>query len=129
MEFHFFNYSVRRYRDLDFSPYVSLGLFGDYYSPSLEYDESVGLFPKWEGENHNVDPGFTGSISFGLGSRIRLGDYSDLVVEGRWQYFLTDWVDGLDAQPGTPPNDYGTDTANKFNDWMMTLSVGYIYYF
>ena len=56
-----------------------------------------------------------------LGLRYRLGTLSDLVLDLRYQYFSSDWVDGLN-----PNKDKYTE--NKSNDSLLWLSVGYIYY-
>jgi hypothetical protein len=46
---------------------------------------------------------------------------SDLLVDMRFQYFSSDWVDGLN------PNKQ-VYTENKANDWMVWFNVGYIHY-
>jgi hypothetical protein len=43
------------------------------------------------------------------------------MVEARFQYFGSDWVDGLN------PNKE-IYTENKYNDWQVWLTFGYIFY-
>lgn len=151
MEFHLVDivdFGSRRIPDLHWSPYISAGAFVDYYKPSITstYDtgdpETAGdwtapgvLFPKWDNNvlvspldpnsgflhpNAARDtPGITMSATFGIGTRYKLGEYSDLLIESRWQYFFSNYVDGLNAKD---------DPANKFNDWLLWVHVGYIYY-
>lgn len=61
-----------------------------------------------------------------VGIRYKLSPLSDLMLESRWVFYFSNWVDGLNPQPefngGIPVPE------NKANDWIYWLSVGYIYY-
>ena len=131
LEFHWVDivdFGSRRIPDLKWSPYISAGLFLDFYNPSTRSDlgnwEDPGiLYPKWD---PHVDPsatdmsaGITMSATLGVGTRHRFGEYSDILIESRWQYFFSNWVDGLNSQP---------DPANKYNDWLLWVHIRYIYY-
>lgn len=131
LEFHIVDivdFGSRRIPDLKWSPYASAGLFVDFYNPSIESDlgdwhDPGILYPKWD---INIDPaaarvaaGITMSATLGVGTRHKLGEYSDLLIESRWQYFFSNYVDGLNSRP---------DPANKYNDWLLWVHVGYIYY-
>lgn len=131
IEYHFVDindFGSRRDPNLKWSPYVSMGAMVDFYNPSLwtrygdgdwKNDYSL-LFPKWAGPKMARDtPGITMSATLGLGTRRKLGEYSDIFIESRHQYFFSNWVDGLNAR---------NDPANKFVDWLVWLHVGYIYY-
>ena len=67
-----------------------------------------------------VDPtsGSTWSIVSSIGVRYKLTVVSDLMLDLRGQYFANDWIDGLNHQLDT----------NKYNDWLVWLNFGYIYY-
>jgi len=129
LEFHIVDivdFATRHYAKLNFSPYVSLGLMADFYNPSLTSDlgdwreDPSVLYPKWAVPGAvDVSAGITGSLTWGAGTRLRLGEYSDLLLEARWQYFFSNWVDGLNAKP---------DPANKYNDWLLFVHFGYVYY-
>ncbi|MFA5298589.1 MAG: glutamate dehydrogenase, partial [Lutibacter sp.] len=114
---------------------ISGGVFVDYYDPSISSTYDTGdsgagdwtapgvLYPKWD-NNLNPgaskdSPGITMSATFGIGTRYKLSEYSDLLVESRWQYFFSNYVDGLNAK---------NDPANKFNDWLLWVHFGYVYY-
>lgn len=129
LEFHIVDivdFGSRRIPDLQWSPYVSAGFMLDYYDPDLKMgiDSNTGnpydIFPKWAVDGAtNMDSNVTGSLTFGIGTRYKLGEYSDILIESRWQYFFSNFVDGLNARD---------DAANKFNDWLLWVHVGYVYY-
>lgn len=131
LEFHWVDivdFGSRRIPDLKWSPYVSAGLYVDFYNPSISSDlgnwEDPGvLYPKWD---PNIDPaaardtaGTTLSATLGIGTRHKLGEYSDILIESRWQYFFSNYIDGLNSRP---------DPSNKYNDWLVWVHVGYVYY-
>lgn len=130
LEWHMLNitdFGSRRFPRMKLSPYLSFGVLGTFYKPTLESDlgdwreDPNLLYPKWAVPGAvNEDAGFTLSLTGGVGTRYKIGEYSDIFAEAKWQYYFTNWVDGLNA----------TDPAanNKFNDWNMFLHVGYVYY-
>lgn len=129
LEFHIVDivdFGSRRIPRLKFSPYLSLGLMADFYNPDLESDlgdwreDPSVLYPKWAVPGTvDTSAGFTGSLTGGIGTRFKIGEYSDILLESRWQYFFSNWVDGLNAKD---------DPANKYNDWLLWVHVGYVYY-
>ena len=131
LEFHIVDivdFGSRRIPDLKWSPYISAGAFVDFYDPSIKSDlgnwrDPGILYPKWDPNTYpkatRVTPAITMSATLGIGTRRKLGYYSDLLIESRWQYFFSNYVDGLNAKQ---------DEANKYNDWLVWLHVGYVYY-
>ena len=129
LEFHIVDivdFGSRRIPRLKFSPYLSLGLMADFYNPDLKSDlgdwreDPSVLYPKWAVPGTvDTSAGFTGSLTGGIGTRFKIGEYSDILLESRWQYFFSNWVDGLNAKD---------DPANKYNDWLLYVHVGYVYY-
>ena len=131
LEFHWVDivdFGSRRVPDLNWSPYVSAGVFVDFYDPSLYSDRGDWrdpgvLYPKWDINDFPTavrdTPGITLSATLGIGTRRQFGEYSDIVIESRWQYFFSNYVDGLHAR---------LDDANKYNDWLLWVHIGYIYY-
>ena len=126
-EIHDFEYSIG-----SFSPYISLGIQYNFYS--AKSSSSMGklgtieaTFPKYlvpsDGRSHGFssESNSTWSIVSGLGVRYKLTPLSDLMMEARLQYFDSDWVDGLN-----PNKDIFTE--NKYNDWQVWLTFGYIFY-
>jgi len=143
LEFHWVDivdFGSRRIPDLHWSPYISGGVFVDYYNPSISsnfdpvtklstpglvsnWQDPDILFPKWDNNSFpgasRDTPGITMSATFGVGTRYKFGEYSDLLIESRWQYFFSNYVDGLNSK---------ADPANKFNDWLLWVHLGYVYY-
>lgn len=133
LEFHLvdiIDFGSRRIPHLKWSPYASAGLFVDFYNPSIKSTYGSGnwkdagvLYPKWDINDYYYaardTPGITLSISGGLGTRYKIGEYGDLLFESRWQFFVSNYVDGLNARQAP---------ENKFNDWLLFIHVGYIYY-
>jgi len=129
LEFHIVDivdFGSRRMPELQWSPYISAGLMVDYYNPDLKSDlgdwkqDISVIYEKWQVPGAiNVEPNFTMSATLGIGTRHKLGEYSDILIESRWQYFFSNYVDGLNAKQ---------DPANKYNDWLLWIHVGYVYY-
>lgn len=115
-------YIPKKHRNYD--PYLSFGLQGSLSSPSVNHR---GLIPVYSGVDENDTPRvnedskFTYSIVFGGGIKKELDYNSFLVFDWRWNYYNSDYIDGLNPDPIEAPN--------KYNDWTTFFSVGYIYQF
>ena len=114
------------------SPYVSLGIQYNFYSANSsstmgELGTSKTTFPKYLAPSDGHPYGFssesssTWSVVSGIGARYKLTALSDLMIEARLQYFGSDWVDGL-----IPNKEIYTE--NKYNDWQVWMTFGYIFY-
>ncbi|MDT0294520.1 glutamate dehydrogenase [Mesonia ostreae] len=127
----YFPRSIREYESgyFKFAPYISLGVHYVNYSPQAETDlpgrigSSANTFyefvaPTGEEPYINTASGSTYAITFSAGSRYRLNDSSDLLLDLRWHVYGSDFIDGLDHD----------NVQNKSNDWMVWLNVGYVYY-
>ena len=115
-----------------FAPYVAVGLQVTYYSAiatsTLGPMGTAGVtFPKYlipsDGRPHGYSTESKAAFSgvMNIGTRYRLGTLSDLVLDLRYQYFASDWVDGLN-----PNKDQFSE--NRSNDSLIWLTVGYIFY-
>lgn len=122
------DFGSRRIPHLKWSPYLSAGVFVNFYNPSIyselgDWRDPGVLYPKWDINDYYYaardTKGVTMSISGGLGTRYKIGEYADLVFESRWQFFVSNYVDGLNARQAP---------ENKFNDWLLFIHVGYVYY-
>ncbi|MDR7372685.1 THC0290_0291 family protein [Flavobacterium aquidurense] len=115
-----------------FSPYMSLGFLVSYYSAKV--GSSLGplgnpltTYPKYLVPSDGRQYGFSNetgvvlSATAGLGVHYKLTTMSDLMLEGRFQSFSSDWVDGLN------PNKK-IFKENKAKDWQVWFNVGYIMY-
>lgn len=111
--------------DGSFSPFVGLGAQISYYDPKVysllgSLDDPGVLFPKFKGGVTNSS-GYVGSLVINAGTRYKIDPMSDLIFDLRGQYYFSDWVEGLN-----PPHD--RNPANKYNDWNIWFSIGYIHY-
>lgn len=142
MQLEFFPRSVRSFQAFSykFAPFVSLGAHFTSSSPKAKttygdgnlnnasniysywYSNPVSLPPLAAGEQReypiNLEKRSGISVVASVGVRYKLTVLSDLMLDLRWQYFDSDWIDGLDHQLG----------FNKNNDWLLWLNFGYIYY-
>jgi hypothetical protein len=61
------------------------------------------------------------SVVSSVGTRYKLSPLSDLMVDFRFQYFNSNWVDGLNPNPDLYKE-------NQAKDWLVWFNVGYILY-
>ncbi len=126
VEHHFLNLSsFSTYRNEHrFSPYFSFGgMFGisnaTVTSDLGDYTTNPSLMISAYQENAiYTEKLMVGSAVFGLGTRIKISDRSDFVLDARWQGYFSDKVDGL-----KPELD-----ANKYFDWTSAMTAGLVIY-
>lgn len=134
MQLEYFPFSIRDFTATigSLGPFVSLGAqFSNYntkaYSTMGPLGTPLTTYPKYLTPTDNRQYGFsteTGtvwSIVSSVGTRYKLAPLSDLMIDLRFQYYFSDWVDGLKPNPDLYKE-------NKANDWLVWLNVGYIYY-
>lgn len=102
---------------VNFSPSVSSSL-GSLNSPISTPDKYYNSFQKGAGS--------TAALVGSLGVRYKLNYYSDIMLSTRWQYYFSDYVDGLN--PSLENNGIRPVPENKSNDIIFWLNIGYIYY-
>jgi hypothetical protein len=106
------------------APFASIGFHWVNFSPesfTVFQPENLSqpFYPEKYGEDARSNtPGSTWSVVWSLGFRYKLTTMSDLMLDGRWQYYFSNWVDGLNPDV----------IENKANDWIYWLNVGYILY-
>ena len=129
MQLEFFPYSIRDFTSTlgSWGPFISLGGQFSYYKPTAYSDLGPGIgqletvtIPQFIGAV-DTDSGTTWSVVTSVGSRYKLTPLSDLMVDLRFQYYFSNWVDGLNPKRDLQP-------SNKANDWNVWLNFGYIYY-
>lgn len=110
-------------------PYAGFGINLVYFNPTVETSlpGEIGLpsntwstfLPSENGDKRvsNSDE-ITAALNFQVGTRYRLNSDLDFFMEGKWHYYFSDFVDGLN--PRNPNNDS--------NDWVFMLNVGFVYY-
>lgn len=103
------------------APYVSAGVHFNMFDPEINstmgnWESNPSVLPqKWQ-NNVYPDKDNTFSLTLSAGTRYRVGKV-DLVLDGRWQYFFSDRIDGLDANDGT----------SKYNDTAIYISLGVVF--
>ncbi len=132
-QLEYFPLSIRDFASGDYkiAPFVSIGVHWVSFDPEV-YSElgplninSTTPLPKYlnafqqEGDS-------TWSVVMSVGIRYKLTELSDLMLDSRWQYYFSNWVDGLN--PSEEFNDGFPVPENKANDWIYWINVGYIYY-
>ncbi len=129
MQLEFFPYSIREFTSTlgAWAPFISLGGQFSFYKPTAYSDLGPGLgeletvtIEEFIG-GVNTDGGSTWSVVSSIGSRYKLTELSDLMIDLRLQYYFSNWVDGLNPNTTLQP-------SNKANDWNVWLNFGYIYY-
>ncbi|WP_439151056.1 THC0290_0291 family protein [Winogradskyella sp.] len=127
MQLEYFPRSIRAFSAgvYSFAPFVSLGAHYVSYNPSVETSygdmniaNASNFYSGWEPGSVSNESGSTWSVVTSVGTRYKLTILSDLMVDLRFQYFFSNWTDGLNHQLD----------SNKANDWLVWLNFGYIYY-
>ncbi len=134
MQLEYFPLSIRSFQAFSYrlAPFISLGVHYTSYNPKAFTDHTDGNIENpnnfWDPWVNNLGPdedfpitdesGSTFSVVTSIGVRYKLDAVSDLMLDLRWQYYFSDWIDGLNHKL----------ESNKFNDWLIWLNVGYIYY-
>ena len=127
MQLEYYPLSIREFTATNgaFAPFIGLGAHYSFFQngtysqlgpigiPTTTPDKYIGATSK--------EGGSTWSVVASVGTRYKLNELSDLFAEVRWQYYFTDWVDGLNPNPDIY-------TENKANDWNAWFNIGYIYY-
>jgi hypothetical protein len=138
-QLEFFPYSIRDFSagGYTFAPFISLGAHYNSMSPKAAQDLSE-LTTAEAAQTEIIDPnnqttannaifwdesatneGFASwSLVWSIGTRYKLTPLSDLMIDLRWQYYFTDFADGLDHN----------SPSDKFNDWNVWFNFGYVYY-
>ncbi|TGV00691.1 THC0290_0291 family protein [Flavivirga rizhaonensis] len=132
-QLEFYPLSIRSFQAFSYrlAPFVSLGVHYTSFTPevSTTYEnpnpllignvlEPSNFYSEWDPGSVDASSGSTWSMVSSVGVRYKLDKLSDLMLDLRWQYYFSDWVDGLNHQL----------EFNKSNDWLLWFNIGYIYY-
>ncbi len=127
MQLEYFPFSIRDFTATigSWAPFISLGGHFSFYNPEAystlgELNTPLTTPVKYIDATTN-EGGTVWSVVSSVGTRYKLTELSDLMIDMRLQYYFSDWVDGLRPDPSVYKE-------NKANDWNVWLNVGYIYY-
>ena len=135
MQLEYFPKSIRSFQAFayKFAPFVSLGIHYTSSSPQGSTDfgdnninNANNIYSYWYSDDRylpSVPIGQTREYPINLEQR---SDWSMvtsvgvryLMLDLRWQLYFNDWIDGFNHKL----------SYNKFNDWLIWLNFGYIYY-
>lgn len=107
------------------TPYFGLGIMGTFALPEVD---TSNLILAYQTDDEGVvyasdQPVFTYSLMPSAGLRYQLDNGGAIMLDMRWQYFGSDFIDGLN------PNNEIINDSNKHNDWLYYLNVGYVFSF
>jgi hypothetical protein len=127
MQLEYFPLSIRDFTATlgSFAPFISLGGQFSFYDPEAystlgPLNTPISTPIKYYNATTNQG-GAVWSIVSSIGTRYKLTELSDLMLDLRWQYYFSNWVDGLNPDPTIYKE-------NRANDWNVWLNFGYIYY-
>lgn len=112
------------------APFLSLGVHWVNYDPEVtssrgKLNSPISTPDKYY-NSFQQEPGSTWAVLGSVGIRYKLTPMSDLMLDSRWSFYFTDYLDGLN--PSLENNGTTPVPENKANDWVYWLNVGYIYY-
>ncbi len=127
MQLEYFPLSIRDFSSTigAWAPFISLGGQFSFYDPEAystlgPLNTPISTPIKYYNATTNQG-GTVWSIVGSVGTRYKLTELSDLMVDLRLQYYFSNWVDGLNPDPAVY-------VENRANDWNVWLNFGYIYY-
>lgn len=140
MQLEYFPYSIRAFSSQTggWAPFISFGVHYTTSNPKQFTtfarqggngisDENIfnpdNIYGPWiqaSGGEYPIDTSQINawSVVSSIGTRYKLTLQSDLMIDLRFQYYFSDWIDGLNHKL----------PSNKFNDVLVWLNLGYIYY-
>lgn len=127
MQIEYFPLSIRSFQTLSYkwAPFVSFGAHYVSFNPKVSSTYTgtgSTYYAPWYIDTNSkpidVSGGSTWSVVSSIGARYKLSTSADLMIDLRGQYYFNDLIDGLDHDL----------EFNKYNDWLVWLNFGYIYY-
>lgn len=137
LEYHFFSIRDFMADGKKWAPYISTGVhwvgfdpyaysdFGPLNTPITTPDKYYYSFQQAGGS--------TWSIVTSAGTRYKINKSTDLLLDWRWQYYFSNWVDGLNPQIEFNTQALGLNNGvsvpeNKANDWIFWINFGGVFY-
>ena len=102
-QLEYFPFSIRDFMAdaYKIAPFISAGLHWVNYDPEAYTEfgtgniESAANVPDKYIGAFQQEPGTTWAFVTSVGARYKLSQRSDIMLEARWQYYFSNWVDGL----------------------------------
>ncbi|QAA82461.1 glutamate dehydrogenase [Aequorivita sp. H23M31] len=131
-QLEYFPFSIRDFAagGYKIAPFVSFGVHWVNFDPEVTSSRgklnSPYSTPLKYMNAFQQDPGSTWAVLGSVGIRYKLNSSSDLMLDSRWIYYFSDYMDGLN--PSLENNGTRPVPENKANDWVYWLNLGYIFY-
>ena len=139
VQLEYYIWSIRDFmaQDQPWAPYFAAGLhwvgfdpyaysdFGNLNTPITTPDKYYYSFQQAGGS--------TWSIVTSVGTRYKISKSVDFLMDWRWQYYFSNWVDGLNPQIEYNTQALGLGNGvpvpeNKANDWIFWINFGGVFY-
>ncbi len=123
----FYPWSIKDFESngLKIAPHVGFGIHYSFYTPrafsTLGVLGDPAITPEKFIDAFTNDSGSAISLVGSLGGRYKISPLEDLLIQAKWQFFFSDFVDGLSPDSTRFPE-------NRANDWLFSIQVGYIFY-
>lgn len=110
-----------------FVPYGGLGIHANFlhstnYSDMGDITDPTVMPEKFYGSNiKGVQNATVFSFVANIGLKFKLTRHSDILIDARYQTYISDWVEGLNPDSNLYPE-------NEHNDAAISMSLGYILY-
>ncbi|WP_340199564.1 THC0290_0291 family protein [Ascidiimonas sp. W6] len=125
LEYHLLSIRAFESGGPKFAPSIGLGINYSLYTPKASSTLGVlgdpAITPVKYQDAFSNDAGSTFALIGTMGTRYKISPFEDLSLSLRWQFFFSNWVDGLNPDENLYPE-------NKANDWMFSINLAYIFY-
>jgi|26BtaG_2_1085354.scaffolds.fasta_scaffold00024_47 hypothetical protein len=130
LEYYLFNLRDFASGGPKLAPYIGVGANWVSFYPEVKstigpLNSNASTPIKYRNSFQN-EKGSTWAAAASVGMRYKLTQMSDLLLDARWHYYFSDYIDGLN--PSEENNRSVPVPENKSNDWRFGLNVGYIFY-
>lgn len=133
-QLEFFPLSIRDFaaNSYKIAPFISAGLHWVSYDPQSSTDFGTGDISNPDNvpdkyiNAFEQQSGNTWSFVTSIGARHKINRHNDIMLDARWHYYFSNWVDGLN--PSFEANNIVEVPENRSNDWIFWINLGYIHY-
>ena len=102
MMYYFLNpYGGKYYKRKPVDPYLSIGVAALYFNPTAELDGETYQLRRYQTENVRYGT-IAMAIPIGLGAKLSINEFINLIPEIGYRYGLTDYLDDVSGQYGGP---------------------------
>lgn len=125
--FEFYPFSIKDFENgyPKIAPYGGFGIHYSFYTPSATSTLGIlgdpDITPEKYIDAFTNESGSAISLVGNIGIRYKISQLEDIILQGKWQLFFSDFIDGLNPDETRFPE-------NRANDWLFSIQVGYVFY-